>query len=152
MGCVTKTLPKQWRPQAAQKDGSSVEALAREGRKRVYDQVSKAIGAKYVLTGHTADDVAETMLWRLASSGRTDGGIDVLHGKELRPFIDVWKQEILAYLKESKQKWFEDPTNRSKRFLRSRIRHECMPALETVFPKVKQHLHACSRKKIKSLE
>jgi tRNA(Ile)-lysidine synthase len=140
VSCVIRKMPAQFRPAAARRAGGSVEAFAREGRKKIFSEVAKKVGAKWVLTAHTADDVAETFLWRIASGqGALHAGIALQHGIEIRPFLDVWKSEIVNYLQEVKQPWLEDPSNFESHLLRARIRQTCWPALEQVFPQIKKH-------------
>lgn len=143
---VIKRLPPKFRPSALRRNGESLEAGARRGRKEIFANVAKHCGAKWVFTAHTADDVAETMLWRLASGGaELHGAVHLKYGIEVRPLLDVWKVELTQYLREVGQPWFEDPTNHEGKLLRSRIRKECWPALESVFPRIRQHLHRRAR-------
>jgi tRNA(Ile)-lysidine synthase len=118
-------------------DGCSLEDQARRARKKIY---AKHKGL--ILTAHHADDLAETLLWRLfTGAGETHaGGILARHGNELRPLLTTRKQELQAYLQEEGETWREDRTNHEGRFLRSRMRQELMPAVERLFPRAVEHL------------
>lgn len=120
--------------------GESLEAASREQRQTVYREVAGADGL--VLTAHHADDLAETLLWRLCTGeARTHGGgIAVRHGVELRPLLFARKSELEAFLKEEKQEWREDRTNFEGRFLRSRLRRTLLPELEKIFPRAIENL------------
>lgn len=117
------------------------EDAARQARKRIYARLSKKYGAM-VFTAHHADDVAETLIWRLFTGAASThgGGILVQTGVEIRPFLAIRKRTLQHYLKEEGQVWREDRTNWEGENLRSRMRNELMPALEKLFPKGVQHL------------
>jgi tRNA(Ile)-lysidine synthase len=124
-------------PGAAESRGESWENEARKARKAIFAQA----GAR-VLTAHQADDVAETLLWRLLTGAAEThgGGIIRSHGEELRPCLQIRKAELRAYLEEEGQAWREDSTNHSGRFLRSRMRRELLPVIEQLFPRATEHL------------
>lgn len=121
--------------------GDSWERDAREKRKAAFARLARKHRSK-VLTAHTADDLVETVLWRLfdgkvASHGE---GIYRRHGVELRPFLAFRRTEIEAFLKEEDIGWREDSSNRDERFLRVRIRRQVLPAIEGCFPQAFRNL------------
>lgn len=117
-------------------DGESWEAHAREGRKAIFKRESRAYGNAPVLTAHTADDQAETRIWRFLTGSYATLGEGILsrHEVEVRPFLDFRRSEIVDFLREERQIWREDSTNADPRFLRARIRRELMPVIEEIFP------------------
>jgi tRNA(Ile)-lysidine synthetase-like protein len=121
--------------------GQSLEDEAREARKKIYDRLAKKHEA-VVLTAHQADDLAETLLWRLFTGAAQThgGGVAFRHGVEIRPFLTIRKPEIKKYLQEVREIFREDATNFSDRFLRARMRSRLMPEAEKIFPRVVQHL------------
>jgi len=121
--------------------GHSWEALARAQRNEVLRKEAVR-GKASIFTAHHADDLAETVLWRLLTgAGATHGGgILVKDGKTYRPLLHARKETLKRYLKEEGISWREDRTNHEGRFLRSRMRKELMPALEGLFPKGVEHL------------
>jgi tRNA(Ile)-lysidine synthetase-like protein len=126
---------------AAKAKPPSWEDVARSARQSIYaSEAERTRGV--IFTGHQADDVAETLLWRLfTGAAKTHGGgIVARHGVELRPFLGVRKSLLLEYLKEEGQEWREDSTNLEGRFLRSRMRLDLMPQIEEIFPRAVEHL------------
>lgn len=121
--------------------GRSWEEAAREARKSFFQEMAARYDAP-VLTAHQADDLAETLLWRLftGSASTHGGGIAVRHGVEIRPLLTQRKSELLAYLKEEGQSFHLDETNEDVRFLRARMRTEILPAIEKTFPRAIEHL------------
>ncbi|MBL7076592.1 MAG: tRNA lysidine(34) synthetase TilS [Kiritimatiellae bacterium] len=134
----------------------SLEMAAREVRYRFLARTARAKGTTAIVTAHTADDQAETVLLRLArGSGATGlGGIrpegrvselglgippsDIVL---LRPLLDVSRADIEAFLNRADQPWREDVSNASTAFLRNRVRHELLPLLEArLNPSVRQTL------------
>lgn len=79
-----------------------------------------------VATGHTMDDQAETVLGNLLRGAGTDGLAGMRSGP-LHPLLGVRRFETTALCQALGWPWFEDPTNRDRRFLRNRIRHELLP-------------------------
>ena len=128
------------RPPGENEEGESWEEIARVRRQRIYDRYAKK-GA-LVFTAHQADDLAETLLWRLftGQSATHGAGIQVRTDAEIRPFLRIRKAELQKYLKEEGESWREDATNHQGRFLRSRMRTELMKSLENLFPKAVEHL------------
>lgn len=116
--------------------GEGLEATARTARYDFLLQTAARLGARYVVTAHTADDQAETILHRiargtglagLAGMGRTRPlapGITLL-----RPLLEFRRSELLAYLAELGQSYCSDASNEDVRFTRNRIRLELLPEL-----------------------
>ncbi len=120
--------------------GRSWEEWGRFERKRLYE---KHVGAGgWVLTGHQADELCETLLWRLfTGSAATHGqGILARDGREIRPLLTCFKSELAAFLAEEQISWREDPSNSDPKFLRASFRTKLKPVLDTQFPKWKEHL------------
>jgi tRNA(Ile)-lysidine synthase len=89
---------------------------------------------RIVWLGHQQDDIAETMLMRLARGSGT-GGLAaprplqaMSNGRiHLRPLLTLKKDEIVAALREAGARWREDSTNVGERFFRNRIRRNVLP-------------------------
>jgi len=88
------------------------------------------------VTGHTADDVAETVLMNLARGTGLRGlaGIPPVRGRVQRPLMGCMRREILDYLKELDQPYRTDPTNLTGKYARNRVRLEVLPVLEELYP------------------
>src|SRR5215218_765240 len=117
-------------------DGSNLQERARDERYRVAEEVATRLGLRAVATGHTADDVAETVLMNLARGTGLRGlaGIPPVRGRIERPLIRRTRQEILDYLNEIDQPYRTDPTNLTTKYARNRVRLEVLPVLEELYP------------------
>ncbi len=114
------------------------EAEGRELRYRFVAEVAEGLGTgAVILTGHTADDQAETVLFRIARGSGPRGLASILPGRPpsvLRPLLPFRRAEVEAYAAAHEVPHREDPTNRDLRWTRNRIRHEILPALEAAVP------------------
>jgi tRNA(Ile)-lysidine synthase len=115
------------------RSGASEED-AREARFAFFDRTMRQIGARALWLGHQQDDIAETMLMRLARGSGTAGLAAprpvqrVGNQLRVRPLLTVKKEEVVARLRESRISWREDRTNAGRMFFRNRVRHEVIPA------------------------
>ncbi len=116
--------------------GDSWESHARDLRKAVFREQSVLHGGAPVFTAHSADDQAETRLWRIFTGAYATLGEGILprHGVEIRPLLSVRRAELRAFLGEEKIRWREDSSNADPRFLRARMRKDLMPVVEAIFP------------------
>ena len=121
------------------KPKTGLQEAARLARYRLLAEAARKAGARHVLTAHTLDDQAETVLMRMACGSGVGGlaGMGYLASvpaKErtgvmlVRPLLGVPKSRLIATLKAAGITYADDPTNRDPRFTRSRIR-ELMPSL-----------------------
>jgi len=115
---------------------SNLQERAREERYRLAEKVVVRLGLRTVATGHTADDVAETVLMNLARGTGLRGlaGIPPVRGGIQRPLIGRTRREVLNYLRELDQPYRTDPTNLTDKYVRNRIRLEVLPILEELYP------------------
>ena len=116
------------------KPKSGVPAAAREARYRLLAQAARQSGATHILTAHTSDDQAETLLMRLLRGSGIAGLAAMARETErggvrlARPFLNVSKSQLIATLKKANVAFADDPTNRDMNFTRPRIR-ALMPVL-----------------------
>lgn len=118
----------------------SEEAL-REARYQAFSQASTAEEA--VITGHTADDQAETVLHNLLRGAGLDGlaGIPSRRGRFHRPLLGVWRAETRELATLAALPWEDDPQNDDPRYLRNRIRRRLIPLLEQEYqPRLREGL------------
>jgi len=110
-------------------DGSDLEARARKARYRALE--AELADGEVGMTGHTLDDQAETVLMRLAAGSGTQGlsGIPRRRGPWRRPLLTLTKTELRGAAEALDLPFADDLANRDRRFVRSRIRHEVVPAL-----------------------
>ena len=90
------------------------------------------LDADRVALGHTRDDQAETVLFRLLRGSGLRGlaGIyPVTDGGYIRPLIDVTRAEVIEFLRKRGIPWREDSSNVDSRFARNRIRLSLLPQL-----------------------
>jgi tRNA(Ile)-lysidine synthase len=108
------------------------EAELRALRYAALEAVRADVGAACVLTAHTADDQAETVLLYLVRSGRLAAlaGIRGARGAIVRPWLEIPRAELRPFLARRGARWREDPTNLEPRHLRNRVRKELLPLLE----------------------
>lgn len=116
--------------------GGNLQEKAREERYRVAHQLADERGLSVILVGHTADDVAETVLMNLARGAGLRGlsGIPPVRGRIARPLIERHRIEILGYLKSLDQPYRTDSTNLTPKYARNRIRQQVLPVLEELYP------------------
>lgn len=100
-------------------DGANMEARAREARYSVLPPD--------VLTGHTADDQAETIIINLLRGSGTAGLAGMR--SDQRPLLGLRREETHSLCRELGVQPLQDPMNEHDRFQRVRIRRELMPLL-----------------------
>lgn len=120
----------------AQQDRGNLESVARQLRYDWLTEVARTADLRWVLTGHTADDQAETVLHRLLRGTGLNGLRGIAPRRPLgdkielvRPLLQVRRAEVLAYLRSLEQPFREDASNAERRYTRNRIRHELLPLL-----------------------
>ncbi|HVX13251.1 MAG TPA: tRNA lysidine(34) synthetase TilS [Pirellulales bacterium] len=139
---LAKTLGLQCqtgRSRRTQNSAESYPATEESARHERYDflrERAAQVGARYVATGHTADDQAETVLHRIvrgtgiAGLGGMRRARPLSEGTTLiRPLLHVRRTELAAYLQSIEQSHREDATNAERRFTRNRLRQELIPEL-----------------------
>jgi tRNA(Ile)-lysidine synthase len=122
--------------------GSNLQEWAREERYRLAKETAVLLGLETVATGHTADDVAETVLMNLARGAGLRGlaGIPPVRGRIQRPLIECTRREILDYLQELEQPYRTDPTNLTDKYARNRVRLDVLPVLEELYPAASRNI------------
>ncbi len=107
---------------------------AREARYALLEAQARALGATHLVTAHSLDDQAETVLIRLAA-GSGPAGLGAMRAnvargaiRHIRPFLCVAKARLVATCAAMNWPYVQDPSNSDPRFARSRIR-ALMPLL-----------------------
>lgn len=118
-------------------DGGAIEETARKVRYEALNRMALECRASAILTGHTADDNAETILHHVFRGTGLRGlvGIPPLRslGDSLwlwRPLLKVRRSEVLTELDQLGQSYRTDSSNSSNQFTRNRVRRELIPWLE----------------------
>ncbi|MBU1921120.1 tRNA lysidine(34) synthetase TilS [bacterium] len=111
-------------PKLAKERKLSLEAAARKLRYEALQREAKKSGCDSILTGHTMDDSAETVLMKMRSGAPWYEwtGIPAVRGQIIRPLIDVYRYEIREYLDEAGIIPAQDETNFELRFQRNALR------------------------------
>ncbi len=121
---------------AAKAKGMGLEEAGRHVRYACFRTLAERWGACAVALGHTADDNVETALHRILRGAGVRGLAGIPSVRPLapdspvllvRPFLDVWREEIEAYLRGLGQDWREDASNASLAFQRNWVRHRLLP-------------------------
>ena len=104
-------------------DGPNLEARAREAR--------YAILPPDVMTGHTADDQAETMLLNLMR-GASSSGLAAMRPGRRRPILALRRSTTAGLCATLDITVVDDPSNRDPAYLRNRVRHELLPTMNAL--------------------
>jgi tRNA(Ile)-lysidine synthase len=127
-------LPHRTMRWTGAKPKSGLPAAARAARYRLLAKAAQDHGAMHILTAHTRDDQAETLLMRMfRGSGIAGLGAMARQSRRggvvlARPFLHISKSQLVATLTKAKIDFADDPTNRDTNFTRPRLR-ALMPAL-----------------------
>jgi len=128
LGIAHRTL--RWR---GAKPRSGLQEAARAARYRLLAAAAREAKAPYVLTAHTRDDQAETVLIRM-SRGSGIAGLAAMAQvsrvpgdgegqiKLVRPLLDITKARLVTTLRDARIAFADDPSNRDPRFTRARLR------------------------------
>lgn len=119
---------------------ANVEATAREVRYAFLAEVARKHGAECILTAHTLEDNAETVLLQIFRGAARALGIRARRGRVARPLLEVRRDELRQYLKELGEEWLEDPSNELTCYDRNYLRHEVWPRVTARFPRAGEAL------------
>jgi tRNA(Ile)-lysidine synthetase-like protein len=139
------SLPFALRPvnvPSGRRKGESLEAAARHLRYAALLTLARELGGALVLTGHTRDDQAETVLLHLERKlGRARGGIRPRRADGVvRPLLPFSRAELREFLAQRGVSFQEDETNENEGFARNRIRRNVLPEMERKFPGTAERL------------
>jgi tRNA(Ile)-lysidine synthase len=130
----TLDLPHRTVRWTGTKPKTGLPAAARNARYRLLAQAAQDHGATHILTAHTRDDQAETLLMRMLRGSGIAGLSAMARVTErdgallVRPLLNVSKAQLIATLNKAKIGFADDPTNRDVSFTRPRLRR-LMPVL-----------------------
>ncbi len=124
----------------AREKGWNLEDAARRLRYSFLTRTAKRVGADAVVTGHTQDDQAETVLMQLLRGAAFLRGMPEKRGRVVRPLLSTARADLLAYLDSIQQPYLTDPTNQDTTRTRAWLRHEVLPLLASRYPHVTRTL------------
>jgi len=133
--------------------GESLEEAARQARFEALEAAARRLGCGVIALGHTLDDQAETVLMRLLRGTGPEGlaGIPPVRPtgrsgrlkplRVIRPLLGIPRTEVERFLRAHGVRPLRDPSNRSSRFFRNRLRRQVFPLLEAAAGRdLKRHL------------
>jgi tRNA(Ile)-lysidine synthase len=122
------------RPRRPEGPGN-LQAWARDARYAAAAALALPLGAT-IVTGHTADDQVETILYRLASSPsrRALLGMRPHDGSLARPLLGFTRAEVTGYCEQRQLDWREDASNAEPTYARNRVRGGLLPELAKIHP------------------
>jgi len=124
----------------AHANGDNLEQAARQARYAFLERTAKRVSANYVLTAHTMDDQAETVLLRLmrGSGGYGLGGMEAVRPlaknsavKLVRPILWARRLETEDYCRLRKTEFLSDEMNDDQTFARVRVRKQLLPLMQS---------------------
>lgn len=128
-------------PAPVPEEAPSAEDRARRAREAVSSRGLRP--GEWLVTGHSRDDLVETVLANLLRGAGATGlaGVPARRGRIVRPLLGFSRRELKQVADELDLPYADDPANRDRRHLRSRIRHDLIPLLEAEYnPEVRSAL------------
>ena len=124
----------------------SLQASARKLRYAFLERTARETGAGKIALGHTADDVVEGAVMHLLRGCGIAGlrGMPASRGPFVRPLLNAWRADVVAFLERRSIAALEDPSNFNPKFKRVAVRRDLLPALEQDRPGIKRRLHAAA--------
>ena len=118
-------------------------AQARAVRYEALRAVATRHGARFIATGHTATDQAETVLFNLTRGAGPRGvsGMAPTQSDLFRPLLGVSRAQTLNYVHQNKLPHATDPTNEDTTYSRPLLRHEVLPRLHNVNPHSEKNIN-----------
>lgn len=116
----------------------TIEEAGRTARYNFFNKMVEKYKAEAVITAHTADDQAETIImnWLRGAFIRGLSGMKELDGNIWRPFLDINKSDIENFIKKFRIVYREDESNKMLSYTRNKIRHLILPMLLKHNPKL----------------
>lgn len=127
-------------PGRAEQSGRGLEEEGRMFRYGCFSQILQT-EADLIATAHHLDDVAETVMFRLAR-GTSLKGLAAIRERDgiIRPMLSVTKTQVEAYANRYGLPFVADETNEDETYSRNAIRKSVLPELEKVVSGAKEHL------------
>ena len=128
-------------PAFARENKMGLEEAGRKLRYELFFALIEQGKADFVATAHHQNDVAETILFRLAR-GTSLAGMRAISEREgiVRPLLSLTRKQIEEYIADNKLTFVEDGTNTDENYARNAIRHAVMPVLEEISSGAAEHI------------
>lgn len=116
----------------------SIQLMARELRYSWFKDLLSERKLDYLVLAHHADDNLETALYNFTKGTSLKGlkGMPEFAEHMLRPLLHITKSDILNYAKEQSIPYRNDQSNESLKYNRNLIRHNVIPELNKINPKL----------------
>lgn len=126
----------------ASSKGISIQMAARELRYAWFNQLLDDEGYNSIATAHHLDDQAETFFINLLRGAGLSGlhGILPKQGRVIRPMLFANRDQIDEFVRDNRLPYREDSSNKSRKYLRNRLRHQLMPVFIDIDPAFSQKL------------
>ena len=118
----------------AQEKGWNLEDAARRLRYAYLTRIAKKIKADAVVTGHTQNDQAETLLMQLLRGAAYLQGMPTKRKQVVRPLLNVSREDLIGYLTSIEQPYRTDSSNLNTERTRAWLRREVLPSLTARYP------------------
>lgn len=121
----------------------STQMAARDLRYAWFDEIRTQFGYDYIATAHHLDDQAETFFINILRGTGISGmhGIMPKQGKIIRPLMFTTREQILSYALKHNLQWREDQSNKSRKYLRNKLRLDVLSELYKINPKFSYKLN-----------
>ena len=128
----------------AARRGVSIEMAARDLRYAYFNRLVEEEGYDVIAVAHHRDDNVETLLLNLLRGTGVKGltGMRYVHGRVVRPLLDVGRQDLLDYLSQMGQTYVTDHTNLETLYKRNKIRWQLLPLMREINPSIDATLQA----------
>ena len=128
-------------PGFARKQKIGIEEAGRKLRYEQFFALLERGEVDFVATAHHQNDVAETILFRLARGTSLAGMRAIAERKGIvRPLLPFTREQIEEYVAQNKLDFVEDGTNMDEKYARNAIRHTVMPVLEEISSHAAEHI------------
>jgi len=131
---LSRALGAELEVERPQLGPGNTQAEARDARYAAAERLRRARGLDWIATGHTRTDLAETVIYRLATSPgrRALLGLRRRRGRIVRPVLTLNREEVRRLARETGLPFRDDPSNAEPTYVRNRIRNEVLPVLREI--------------------
>jgi tRNA(Ile)-lysidine synthase len=123
-------------------DDGNLQAEARQLRYDAAERLRARTDSRWIATGHTRTDAAETTIYRLATSpgSRALLGLPTRNGRVVRPLLSLERERTRELAIAAGLPFADDASNADERFARNRIRARVLPELRELSPAVERNI------------
>ena len=141
--CTSLDIPLNLLNSSLEGRDTKVEEIARDIRYSWFFQLKELNRLDYIAVGHTLEDQAETVLFRLLRGSSLFGlsGMEEIRDDGIiRPMLNISKGVIKQWATEKRLRWREDSSNLDSKYKRNLIRNQITPLLNGVNSSALEHI------------